>query len=81
LLHTLERYILGKPIMYLKMYRSRLFTGLIRLQNVIELIIFSLDGQWLFVIYESSVIKSFVILWTILRWGNSWWIGIRLENH
>ncbi|KYN37132.1 hypothetical protein ALC56_08923, partial [Trachymyrmex septentrionalis] len=44
--------------------------------NVVELIIFSLDRQWLFIIYESSVIKSFVIFWTILHWTNSWWIGI-----
>ncbi|KYM99161.1 hypothetical protein ALC62_10130, partial [Cyphomyrmex costatus] len=51
-------------------------TGFIRFQNVVELIIFSFDSQWLFIIYESSIIKSFVILWTILHWTNSWWISI-----
>lgn len=57
---------------------NRKYSGLIRLQNVVELIIFSLDGQWFFVIYESSVIKSLVILRTILHRGDGRWIGIRM---
>lgn len=55
-------------------------TGLVRLQNVVELIILGLDRQRLLVIHERGVIERLVVLRPTLHRGDGWWIGIRLEG-
>lgn len=56
-------------------------TGIVRLQDVVELIVLGLDGQGLLVIHERGVVESLVVLRPILHRASGWRIGVSLEGH